>query len=222
MQNPLLDEIFDGTLDGDAEYVCEKVQEALDIGIDPDVILNKALIAAMVEVGELYEEGEYFVPEMLLAARAMQAALGVLQPRLIDSPLRPIGTVVICTVQDDFHEIGKNLVAMMLEGAGFKVRDLGADVSPQELVAAVRSAQADVVALSTLLLTTMPNMQLVIDALVKAGLREQVKVIVGGAPVTPQFARAIGADGYAPDASRAVKLIRSWMEETQPLLAVPA
>jgi 5-methyltetrahydrofolate--homocysteine methyltransferase len=219
MQNPLLDEIFDGTLDGDVEYVSEKVQEALDTGIEPEVILNRALIAAMLEVGELYEEGEYFVPEMLMAARAMQAALGVLRRALVNSPLRPVGTVVICTVEDDFHELGKNLVAMMLEGAGFAVRNLGANVPPHRLVEAVRAGGVDVVALSTLLLTTTPNMKEVIDALAVAGLRKQVKVIVGGAPVTAQFARAIGADGYAPDASQAVKVIRSWLEEKQAVLA---
>lgn len=219
MMNPLLDEIFDGTLDGDPEYVSEKVQEALDDGIAPDVILNKALIAAMFEVGELYEEGEYFVPEMLMAARAMQAALGILKPALVTSQLHPAGSVVICTVKDDYHELGKNLVALMLEGAGYHVRNLGADVAPETVVEIVRAGGVDVVALSTLLLTTMPNMANTIDALRVAGLRQRVKVIVGGAPVTAQAARAMGADGYAPDASQAVKVVRSWLAERELVLA---
>lgn len=211
--NPLLDEIFDGTLDGDAEYVADRVQEALAAGVAPQRILDDGLIAAMGEVGELYEEGEYFVPEMMMSARAMQAALATLRPYLVRAHVQPAGRIVIGTVKDDFHELGKNLVAMMLEGAGFTVRNLGADVAPQAFVAAVAAGNVDVVALSTLLTTTTPNLRHTIQALEAAGLRRRVKVIVGGAAVNQQLARAIGADGYAPDASRAVRLVQSWMAE---------
>jgi 5-methyltetrahydrofolate--homocysteine methyltransferase len=212
---PLLDEIFDGTLDGDTEYVVETVREALEAGISAERILDHALIEAMAEVGELYEEGVYFVPEMMMAARAMQAALAVLRPHLVAESVQPAGRVVIGTVQDDFHEIGKNLVAMMLEGAGFEVRNLGNNVVPERFVSAVADGDVDVVALSTLLVTTIPNMAATIQALQSAGLRQQVKVIVGGTPVNAQNAREIGADGYAPDASQAVRLVQSLVHTSQ-------
>lgn len=211
--NPLLDEIFDGTLDGDQEYVVDRVQAALAAGIAPQRILDDGLIAAMAEVGELYEEGEYFVPEMMMSARAMQAALVTLRPRLVRAHVQPAGRIVIGTVKDDFHELGKDLVAMMLEGAGFVVRNLGADVAPQAFVAAVAAGNVDVVALSTLLPTTTPHLRHTIRALQAAGLRRRVKVIVGGTAVNERLAREIGADGYAPDAGRAVRLVQSWMAE---------
>jgi 5-methyltetrahydrofolate--homocysteine methyltransferase len=207
--NQLIQEIYEGILDGQAPLVSQKVQQALDSDIDPAAILNQGMIAAMAEVGKRFEEGEYFVPEMLIAARAMQAGLALLKPRLQQTDLRSSGKVVIGTVKGDLHDIGKNLVAMMLEGAGFEIVDLGTDVSADKFVAAAREHQADLVAMSALLTTTMPNMKVTIDALQTAGLRQQVKVIIGGAPITESFARQVGADGYAPDASRAVAVAKS-------------
>jgi 5-methyltetrahydrofolate--homocysteine methyltransferase len=160
-------------------------------------------------VGRLFEEGEYYVPEMLIAARAMQAGLGILKPLLVDSGIKPAGKVVVGTVKGDLHDIGKNLVAMMLEGAGFAITDLGTDVDPEKFVAAVKTEGINVVALSALLTTTMPSMKATIAAIEAAGLRDQVKVIVGGAPVTKQYADEIGADGFAPDASGAVTVTES-------------
>jgi 5-methyltetrahydrofolate--homocysteine methyltransferase len=155
----------------------------------------------------LFEEGEYFVPEMLVAARAMKAGLEILKPLLVDSGVDPVGKVVLGTVKGDLHDIGKNLVAMMLEGAGFEIVDLGADVSPDQFVAAIRDG-VDVVGLSALLTTTMPAIENTIRAIEESGLRNQVKIIVGGAPVTAEYARQIGADGYAADASQAATLAR--------------
>lgn len=163
----------------------------------------------MAEVGRRFEEGDYFVPELLIAAHAMQAGLASLKPHLQQGELKAAGTVVIGTVKGDLHDIGKNLVAMMLEGAGFEVIDLGADVPPEKFVDAVRTNGAQIVAMSALLTTTMPNMKATLDALQAAGIRQQVKVMVGGAPVTDSYASQIGADGFAPDASRAVHLARS-------------
>jgi 5-methyltetrahydrofolate--homocysteine methyltransferase len=206
---PLVNEIFSNILDGQHKVVEAKVQEALDSGIDPKVILDEGMIAAMAEVGRLFEAGEYFVPEMLIAARAMKAGLAILKPHLVQANVKATGKVVIGTVQGDLHDIGKNLVGMMLEGAGFEILDLGTDVSPEKFVEAVKSAEVDILALSALLTTTMPNMKATIEALKQAGGRDQIKVIVGGAPLTDQYARQIGADGYAPDASRAVVLAKS-------------
>jgi 5-methyltetrahydrofolate--homocysteine methyltransferase len=170
------------------------------------------MISAMAEVGRLFEEGEYFVPDMLLSARAMQAALTVLKPHLIQAKIRSAGNVLIGTVQGDWHDIGKNLVAIMLEGAGFEITDLGTDVPPEKFVRAVAEGGFDILALSALLTTTMPNMQNTVNALGEAGLRDRVKIIVGGAPITESYARQIGADGYAPDASRAVGLAKSLLQ----------
>ena len=201
--------IFDGILEGQTSGVVSAVQAALQQGIDPAVILNDGMVTAMAEVGRLFEEGEYFVPEMLIAARAMQAGLSVLKPRLAQENVQAAGKVVAGTVKGDLHDIGKNLVCMMLEGAAFEIIDLGSDVPPEKFVEAVRQSGANLVALSALLTTTMPNMQTTIEALKAAGLRDQVKVMVGGAPITETFARQIGADGYSPDASRAVALAKS-------------
>jgi 5-methyltetrahydrofolate--homocysteine methyltransferase len=162
----------------------------------------------MDEVGRRFEEGDFFVPEMLIAARAMQAGLGFLKPYLQESDIKSAGTVAIGTVKGDLHDIGKNLVGMMLEGAGFEVKDLGVDVSPESFVQAVQQG-AQVVGMSALLTTTMGNMQRTIEALNQAGVREQVKVVIGGAPVTEDYAAKIGADGYAPDASSATRVVRS-------------
>ena len=201
--------IFDGIVEGDNASVQQCVQEVLSGGTDAQVILNEALIPGMAEVGRLFEEGEYFVPEMLISARAMKSAMAILKPSLQQENVKYAGTVVIGTVKGDLHDIGKNLVSLMLEGAGFQVKDLGADVTPEKYVAAVRETNANLVAMSALLTTTMVNMKATITALEDAGLRNQVKVMIGGAPVTENYARQIGADGYAADASRAVAVARS-------------
>ena len=206
-----LEEIRSGILDGDMHLVEEKVQEALAQGVPAPEILNEGLIKAMTEVGRLFEEGEYFVPEMLIAARAMKAGLAILKPKLIDADVKPVGKVAAGTVKGDLHDIGKNLVCMMLEGAGFEIVDLGTDVTPERFVDAVKSQGVDIIAMSALLTTTMPNMKNTIDALKEAGLRDKVKVMIGGAPVTQAYADEIGADGYAPDASRAAALARTLM-----------
>jgi len=205
----VLREIFDGVLAGDNQNVPIKVQAALEAGISPERILNEGMISAMAQVGKLFEEGEYFVPEMLISARSMQAGLAVLKPHLKEANIKPMGKVVAGTVKGDLHDIGKNLVCMMMEGAGFEIIDLGTDVSPDKFASIVREKNADLVALSALLTTTMPNMKNTIEALKSAGVRDRVKVMIGGAPVTEDYARQIGADGYAPDASRAVSLAKS-------------
>lgn len=205
----IMQEIFAGILNGQNNLVPQKVEQALKSGIDPVVVLNESMIAAMNEVGRLFEEGEYFVPEMLIAARAMQAGLAVLKPQLMIADVESAGKVVIGTVKGDLHDIGKNLVTMMLEGVGFEVQDLGTDVPPEKFVEAVRDSGADIVAMSALLTTTMPGMKHAITALEEAGLRESVKILVGGAPITESFASQIGADGFAADASRAVRIAKS-------------
>jgi 5-methyltetrahydrofolate--homocysteine methyltransferase len=203
----LLHEIHQGILEGRHTLVETRVQAAIKAGIPPADLLEQGMIAAMNEVGRLFEVGEYYVPEMLLSARAMQAGLVVLRPHLKEANVEATGRVAVGTVKGDLHDIGKNLVAMMLEGAGFEIIDLGADVTPEQFVAA--ADQVDMIGLSALLTTTMPTMQTVIEALIATGKRERVRVIVGGAPVTASFAESIGADGYAPDASRAVRLARN-------------
>jgi 5-methyltetrahydrofolate--homocysteine methyltransferase len=202
-------EIFECVLNGDNKTIKDKVQAALDAGIAPGVILNDGMVSAMAEVGRLFEIGEYYVPEMLISARAMQTALGILKPLLVSSDIKPVAKVAIGTVKGDLHDIGKNLVAMMLEGAAFEIVDLGVDVPPEKFVQAVQEKGVEIIALSALLTTTMSNMKATIDALSAAGLRAKVKVIVGGAPLTTSYAQEIGADGYAPDASRAVALAKS-------------
>ncbi len=206
---PILKEIYDSVIDADQDLVKEKVAAALAQGLEAETILNQGMVSAMTEVGRLFEEGEYFVPEMLICARAMQAGMVVLKPAMIAANLKSVGKVVAGTVKGDLHDIGKNLVCMMLEGAAFEIYDLGSDVSPQAFVDKVKEVDADLVAMSALLTTTMPNMKATIEALKEAGLREKVKVMVGGAPLTTKYAEDIGADGYAPDASRAVALAKT-------------
>jgi 5-methyltetrahydrofolate--homocysteine methyltransferase len=200
-----IETIYQAVMEGDAEEAASEVQAGLDAGLAASDILNKGCIAAMAEVGQLFEEGEMFVPEMLIAARAMQAAMLVLKPHLAEGEIVSSGTVVIGTVNGDLHDIGKNLVGMMMEGAGFDIVDLGTDVKPDEFVEAVRQHNADIVGMSALLTTTMPSMKATIGALTEAGLRDKVKVLIGGAPVTQAFADQIGADGFAPDASSATR-----------------
>ena len=203
-----IQEIYEGVMEGDSASVQAGVRTALDAGIAPEDVLNQGMIAAMMEVGSLFEEGEYFVPEMLIAARAMQAGLELLKPSLAASGVEPVGKVILGTVQGDLHDIGKNLVSMMLEGAGFEVIDLGTDVSPETFVTAVQEG-ADILGLSALLTTTMPAMESTIQAINQAGLRKKVKIMVGGAPVTADYAQTIGADGYSEDAGRAASVAKS-------------
>jgi 5-methyltetrahydrofolate--homocysteine methyltransferase len=198
-----LETIYEAVLNGDAGTTEAEVQAALDAGTPPEDILYKACIPAMEEVGRLFEEGEKFVPEMLISARAMQTGMGILKPHLAAADIQTVGKVLVGTVAGDLHDIGKNLVAMMLEGSGFEVIDLGTDVSPQAFVDATREHSPQVIGMSALLTTTMPSMGATVEALKEAGLREGVKVMIGGAPITQDFADKIGADGFAPDASSA-------------------
>lgn len=200
----LIQEIREAVINGQAKVVVPKVEEALQQGIPADQILHNGLIDAMREVGRLFEEGEFFVPEMLIAARAMKGALEILKPHLVDQGVEPLGRVAIGTVKGDLHDIGKSLVAMMLEGAGFEVIDLGVDVAPEKYIEQINNG-AQIVAMSALLTTTMPNMKATIEAIQAAGLRDNVKVMVGGAPVTQAYAEQIGADGFSEDASSAVR-----------------
>jgi len=204
-----IEAIYNAVLDGNAPAAKAGVEKALAAGIAPDVILKEGLIGAMGEVGRLFEENEYFVPEMLVSARAMQNGLALIKPYLAESGAKPTGKVIVGTVKGDLHDIGKNLVAMMLEGAGFEVIDMGTDVTPEKFVKGALEHKPQVVGMSALLTTTMPSMGTTVKALVEAGIRDQVKVMIGGAPVTDAFAKQIGADGYAPDASSAVRMAKS-------------
>jgi len=207
----ILQEIVSNLYDGDAGGVAELVQKALEQGMKPEEVLSGGLIIGMDEVGKDFKAGELFVPEVLIAARAMHAGMGVLRPLLAESDVPSAGKYVIGTVQGDLHDIGKNLVRMMIEGAGFEVVDLGADVKPEAFVEAVREHQPEIVGMSALLTTTMINMETIIEALEESGLRESVKIMVGGAPVTAAFAEEIGADAYAPDAASAVDVARGFI-----------
>ena len=204
----ILNEISQLIQKGNAKLAPEKVKEALSSGISAETILNDALIQAMSVVGEKFKNNEIYVPEVLIAARAMKAALEVLKPILTETGVKPIGKVVIGTVKGDLHDIGKNLVAMMMTGAGLEVIGLGVDVAPEKFCEAVKSYNPQIVAMSALLTTTMPNMKATIEKLQEQGLRDKVKVIIGGAPVTESFAKSIGADGYAPDAASAAELAK--------------
>lgn len=201
--------IQSAVLNGDAPTAQTQVKQAMSEGMFAEQILNEGLIAAMQEVGKLFEAGEYYVPEMLVAARAMKGGLELLRPALAAANVKAIGKIVVGTVQGDLHDIGKNLVAMMMEGAGFEVVDLGVDVSPEKFVEAVMSQKPDLVGLSALLTTTMPQMKATLDALKAKGVRKEVKVIVGGAPVTAKYASDIGADAFAADASSAASIGKS-------------
>ncbi|HJW83013.1 MAG TPA: corrinoid protein [Anaerolineae bacterium] len=199
--------LYDAVVNGEKEAVEEGVRAALAAGISASHILNQALVPAMAEVGRLFEAQEYYVPEMLVSAKAMQAGVNILKPHLTETDARPAGIVVFGTVKGDLHDIGKNLVIMMLEGAGFQVTDLGVDVHPDRFVQAARDG-AQLIGMSAMLTTTMPNMQVTIDALRAACVRDRVKVMVGGAPLTQAYAEQIGADGYSADASSAARKAR--------------
>jgi 5-methyltetrahydrofolate--homocysteine methyltransferase len=203
-----MSELYDAILNGNAKIAVEATRKALESGVGALEIVNTEMVPAMDEVGRRYECEEYFVPELLLAARAMKGSLELLRPLLASTGAQPAGRVAIGTVKGDLHDIGKNIVAAMLEGAGFEVVDLGADVAADRFVDAVRSRNVNLVCLSALLTVTMPAMKTTIDALETAGVRGQVKVMVGGAPVTQRFAEQIGADGYSENAAGAVVLAR--------------
>ncbi len=201
-----LQALADGVINGDRDEVARLTQEAIDEGVGPGSIVDEGLTVGMNEVGRRFKANEFYVPEVLIAARAMHAGMDILKPLLSESGIKPRGSIAIGTVRGDLHDIGKNLVAMMLEGGGYEVIDLEVDVSPEDFVAAVNEHTPDIVAMSALLTTTMPSMQDTISALSEAGVRDQVKIIIGGAPVTQAYADEVGADGYAPDAASAVDL----------------
>jgi 5-methyltetrahydrofolate--homocysteine methyltransferase len=203
-----LQQLYDAILKGDAKTAAAVTHEALAAQVAPIDIISRYMVPAMGEVGRMFECEEYYVPELLLSARAMKAALDPLRPFLAAAGTKPAGKVVIGTVRGDLHDIGKNLVASLLEGGGFEVVDLGCDVAPERFVESVKASGANLVALSALLTTTMPGMKGTVEALHQAGIRDKVKVMIGGAPVTSQFAEQIGADGYGENASVAVTLAR--------------
>ena len=216
----ILQGLYDDTLVGNAPSVRELTEQGLADGMDPETLLYDALIPSLEEVGARFERGDFFVPEMLIAARAMQGALDILRPLLAETGAKPIGTFVMGTVKGDVHDIGKNLVNIMLEGAGFTVFDLGVNVAPEKFVEQIQEHEPDIVGFSAFLTTTMPMFKANINAIEKAGLREKVIVMVGGAPVTQEYADAVGADGYAADASTAVRLAKELIEHRRELAAV--
>ena len=202
-------ELYDAILTGNAKKAEEVTKAALEAGADPSELLSQYMIPAMDEVGKRFECNEYFVPELLIAARAMKTSLGLLTPKLAEVGAKSAGRVVIGTVQGDLHDIGKNLVASMLEGGGFEVVDLGVDVPANKFVEAVQEQDGSILALSALLTTTMTQMKVVLEALQAAGIRDKAKVMIGGAPITQQYCDEIGADGYSDNASAAVGLART-------------
>ncbi len=204
--------ISQNLIDGKAPLVKQLVTDAIAEGVPPQTILNEGLIVGMNEVGRRFKANEFYVPEVLLAARAMHAGMGVIKPLLAENHVKPKGIVILGTVKGDLHDIGKNLVGMMLEGSGYQVVDAGVDVAPEKFVAAVKENKPDLIAMSALLTTTMTNMKTTIQALDEAGVRRSVKVMVGGAPLTQRYADEIGADGYAPDAASAAELATALMK----------
>ncbi|HTO93017.1 MAG TPA: corrinoid protein [Bacteroidota bacterium] len=205
---PMIQTLYDAILNGNAKAAKEITQTNLAAGANPQSLVDDTMIPAMNEVGRRYEANEYFVPELLIAARAMKASLELIRPLLSARGAEPVGRVVIGTVQGDLHDIGKNLVGAMLEGAGFEVIDLGVDVSPDKFISAAKEKKATLVALSALLTTTMHSMKAVMEKLRESGMRQNVKVMIGGAPVTQKYADEIGADGYSSNANAAVALAR--------------
>jgi 5-methyltetrahydrofolate--homocysteine methyltransferase len=196
---------------GDAEKVAELVEQALEENLTPKQILEDGLIKGMSIIGEKFKKNEVYVPEVLIAARAMHAGMNILRPKLVETGVKNIGTIVIGTVKGDLHDIGKNLVKMMLEGAGFEVIDLGTDVTTDKFVEAVKEHKPNLIGMSALLTTTMVNMAEVVKALETAGLRDKVKIMIGGAPITQNYADQIGADGYSPDAASAVDKAKTFI-----------
>lgn len=204
-----LETIYEAILRGDLKAAAAETRAAVDAGVSAPDILHQACIPAMTEVGRLFECGEKFVPEMLIAARSMQKALEILKPLLVETGVKTVGKVVIGTVAGDLHDIGKNLVAMMLEGTGFQIIDLGTNAAPEKFVKAVQEHKPDLVGMSALLTTTMGSIGKTIEALVEAGVREKIKVIIGGAPITQDFATRVGADGFATDAGSASRVAKA-------------
>jgi len=204
--------LFNAVVNGDRERVIKAIQEAIENGEKADVILQEGIVKGMAEVGRLFEEGEYFVPEMLIAARAVKDGLQVLKPYLQLADIQPRGKILIGTVKGDLHDIGKNLVSIMLEGAGYQIIDLGVDVDAALFLEKTKEEKPDVLALSALLTTTMVNMANVVKTIRNEKQTRNVKIIIGGAPVTQSFADEIGADGYSMDASQAVRLVNSLMQ----------
>lgn len=198
-----LQSLKQAVIDGNRTDAIELTEQLLKTGVSPKKVLDEGLIAGMSQVGELFKQGEYFVPEMLIAARAMKSALEILRPRLVDTGVEPIGTIVLGTVRGDLHDIGKNLTGMFLEGAGFRVVDLGVDVSAEKFIEAIKENDAELLGMSALLTTTMTYTFQVIKELESARMRDKVKIIVGGAPITQEWANQIGADGFALDAASA-------------------
>ena len=215
----ILQGLYDHTLVGDAPEVKELVERGLEDGMEPESMLYDALIPSLEEVGARFERGDFFVPEMLIAGRAMAGAMEVLRPLLADTGVQTIGKFLMGTVKGDVHDIGKNLVNIMLEGAGFEVIDLGVQVAPEKFVEKIQEHQPDIVGFSAFLTTTMPMFKANLNALEKAGLRDQVIVMVGGAPVTQEYADAVGADGYAPDASATVKRAKDLLQKRRSLVS---
>lgn len=208
----LLDEMNTSVIEGDRDKVEELTRQALEQGIEVKAILNEGMIGAMDVVGQRFESGEMFIPEMIVAGEAMTRGLNILRPLFKESGIKPQGTVVIGTVKGDVHSIGKSLASMMMEGAGFKIIDLGVNVSPEQFVNSAREEGAQLVGMSALLTTTMPLMKATIDALKEAGLLDKVKTLIGGAPITQEYADKIGADGYAPDAATGVKKVKELVQ----------
>jgi len=205
---PDLKQLHDAVLTGDAKTAKSVTEQALAAGVEPLKLVQEYMVPAMAEVGRRFECNEYFVPELLLSARAMKGALELIKPLLAASGTQPVGRVAIGTVKGDLHDIGKNLVAAMLEGGGYEIIDLGVNVTPEQFVAAVKEKNANIVAMSALLTTTMPSMRTTVDALKQAGVRDKVKILVGGAPITQRYAEEIGADGYTESAAGAVGLAK--------------
>ncbi len=216
----ILQHLFDETLVGNAPEVLALTRTALELEMEPQILLYDALIPALEEVGARFERGDFFVPEMLIAGRAMAGAMAVLRPLLAETGVQTIGKFLMGTVKGDVHDIGKNLVNIMLEGAGFEVIDLGVQVSPEKFIEAIQEHKPDIVGFSAFLTTTMPMFKANINALQKAGLRDSVIVMVGGAPVTLEYANAVGADGYAADASATVKKAKDLLEQRRSLVSV--
>ena len=207
----VLEQISENLMKGKANEVKDLVQQALDADTNPAAILNEGLLSGMGIIGERFKNNEVYVPEVLIAARAMKAGMEILQPKLASAGVQPVGTAVVGTVKGDLHDIGKNLVSMMLEGAGFKVVDIGIDVAPEKFVEAATENGAGVIGVSALLTTTMTNMKAVVEAVKGSSLAGVTKVMVGGAPVTQAFCDEIGADGYAPDAASAADLAKAFV-----------
>jgi methylmalonyl-CoA mutase cobalamin-binding domain/chain len=219
-QEELLRQLYDFTLVGNAPEVLSLTNAGLEMGLGPELLLYEALIPSLEEVGARFERGDFFVPEMLIAGKAMAGALEILRPLLAETGAESIGTIVMGTVKGDVHDIGKNLVNIMLEGAGFTVHDLGVNVPPERFVEQVQEHEPDIVGFSAFLTTTMPMFKANINALEKSGLRDKVIVMVGGAPVTQEYADAVGADGYAADASTAVRLAKALIENRRSAAAM--